>query len=552
MRFSKLFIFLCLLCVVHAPVHSAISNKTQAIIGGVGAAGCAAAAGYCFYKMKKCNKELRTRKSFPSKKRAHQGRIANYYKYGFWGLTALSVGLGIFTIGNIKSAAAAAGTVGAVAGVALAGGGSGNGTGITGGRGGSGGGLGSSGSSSGLRNAPVWGDAYINQIMAECPEHATGGYVGLTKEIIPKKVISRCLQKARVLKRVYREKHRVITNEHMEKVLVKPGEKYLFVGDMHASVHSLIRSLYFWRAAGYIDENLTLADGVSLCFLGDLADRGAYGVEVWYIALSLYIRNPGRVFVIRGNHEEEGLAESYGFGEEIKQKYGSQSKLLKDFVRFWNMLPSAVFFLDRNGDGIQACHGGVPILACELRVKSIEKRIDRLRRFLKDKACFAQDIPKSMAIGFRWGDCMPGDRIGGGCRGAGECSVGVFAIPIIYEKTGVKALFRGHGHNGYAVSTYKKDSDRRYGLKHGQPVAVKDSPFYAFMSCPEGLGRGVSYPRDGCCNIDGFGLWQIGDRFANSTLTPHEYDVSMKKRHRKLVRAVLINDGDDRVDFVWE
>ena len=153
---------------------------------------------------------------------------------------------------------------------------------------------------------------------------------------------------------------------YVEKLVVKPEEQVLFMGDLHGSVHSLLRSLWRMVYRDHLNNQFKLAPGVHLTFLGDMIDYGTYGIEVLSLVLSLKLANWDVVHIIRGNHENGSQSYTDGFKTELNLKYSatSASNLHTLFQSLCFMLPCAIFVgcMDASSGTpvfIQACHGGV-------------------------------------------------------------------------------------------------------------------------------------------------------------------------------------------------
>ena len=59
-------------------------------------------------------------------------------------------------------------------------------------------------------------------------------------------------------------------------------------------------------------------------FLGDVVDRGYRSLETLIAILCMQMLWPGRVYLLRGNHETEKVSRTYGFLDECKRKHASQ------------------------------------------------------------------------------------------------------------------------------------------------------------------------------------------------------------------------------------
>ena len=109
--------------------------------------------------------------------------------------------------------------------------------------------------------------------------------------------------------------------------------------------------------------------------MGDFVDRGFYSVETFllllalkvglyavkmqsisdmFVTLSLKVRYPDRMTLIRGNHETRQITQVYGFYDECLRKYGS--------VNVWRYCTEIFDYLSLSAiieDKIFCVHGGL-------------------------------------------------------------------------------------------------------------------------------------------------------------------------------------------------
>ena len=123
---------------------------------------------------------------------------------------------------------------------------------------------------------------------------------------------------------------RTALKTHQNQTLVKqldltniPNAELKMFTDIHSNLEPLITIIDTLNNENWLGKNgdpfkINKENGY-LVFLGDATDRGNNGVQVWIILLNLYLRNPGRVILIRGNHEDIYINYRYGFTDELKK-----------------------------------------------------------------------------------------------------------------------------------------------------------------------------------------------------------------------------------------
>lgn len=141
-------------------------------------------------------------------------------------------------------------------------------------------------------------------------------------------------------------------------------------GDIHGQFYDLLE---LFNKGGEIPDT-------SYIFIGDIVDRGYHSVESLQLLLCLKVKYPGRITLIRGNHESRTLTQTYGFYDEILRKYGN-SHPWKYCTEVFDLLPIGAII-----DGTILCiHGGLsPQLVTIDQFRSIERR---------------QEIPQDGALG---------------------------------------------------------------------------------------------------------------------------------------------------------
>ncbi|MBU1007897.1 metallophosphoesterase [Candidatus Dependentiae bacterium] len=396
----------------------------------------------------------------------------------------------------------------------------------------------------------VFLDPYINEIINSCREYnelfdVTLGYPDDIPVVIPgdefKKTLKAFIESSeKILTRAKICTDRLI-KPFARRVILKEGDEAFVMGDIHGSVHSLIRNLLRLIAMGHMDEDLKLKDNMYGFFTGDYGDRGHYGVEVWYILMKLFLKNPDKIFLIKGNHETRSMANVYGLRVEVEKKYGKDSldgpfDLLS---RAFLLLSSVVYVGDKK-DVIQVCHGGIPVCdTCLFSEQKVYRLLSKVYSPTEKASEWVVTIDTEAAGQFWWNDFdLP---FGLGVTNRGSRFVGIGSVVEIFEGTIVRNVFRGHWHNIFSVSRLSSQMNSWVGFPSGVSFPVKNHMVYTFMSCP-----------GSCLHLfrDGFGILKITDTYDTWTLTPYQYNLP-KERDEMLMRVIRPN-GRFHVNWVDE
>ena len=84
--------------------------------------------------------------------------------------------------------------------------------------------------------------------------------------------------------------------------------------------------------------------------------------------MAFKIKHPDKVFLLRGNHEDQNITKIYGFLDECKRRYNM--RLWKEFINLFNHLPVAAVVNDK----ILCMHGG---LSPDLKSLNMIKNFNR-------------------------------------------------------------------------------------------------------------------------------------------------------------------------------
>ena len=230
----------------------------------------------------------------------------------------------------------------------------------------------------------------------------------------------------------------------------------IVVGDIHGDLASLTHIL---RESRFI-ERASSGEELYLVFLGDYADRGEKGPEVYYVVLRLKLAFPERVILLRGNHEGPAdiMAMPHDLPYHLLAKFGREKapEAYRALRELWDHLYTAALVEGH----IIMLHGGVPSRA----------------RGVEDLAFAHEKHPSEPHLEeILWSD--PEEAITGtypSWRGAGR-NFGPDVTRRFLLAVGARALVRGH-----------EPCDQGYRLDHGGLIMTifsrKGPPYYNSMA----------------------------------------------------------------------
>lgn len=144
-------------------------------------------------------------------------------------------------------------------------------------------------------------------------------------------------------------------------ILVRTESPTTIFGDIHGQYSDLMRFFDLWGAPCNPEEEggIDMEDDYSYVFLGDYVDRGNHSLETMCLLLALKVKFPHKIFLLRGNHEDRWINQSFGFYDECELRLGENPDLpdscFNKINNLFEYLPLACII----DNTILCIHGGI-------------------------------------------------------------------------------------------------------------------------------------------------------------------------------------------------
>ncbi|GMT01959.1 hypothetical protein PENTCL1PPCAC_24133, partial [Pristionchus entomophagus] len=204
-----------------------------------------------------------------------------------------------------------------------------------------------------------------------------------------------------------------------EHVLLKLNPPFYVFGDIHGQLDDL----------KFMLNKIGAPPRHRLMFLGDYVDRGQHSIPTIILLVSLKLRYPDQIYLLRGNHETRLVNRRYGFFDECLARYGVDQGLQAwtHLQHVFNCLPLAALV----GKRIFCAHGGISDSLVTF------KQFDRIVR-----PADVADV--GLMVDLLWSDPSPKTEWYAPSHRGASSVFGARAISTFCQHLGVDLIVRAH------------------------------------------------------------------------------------------------------------
>ncbi|MDR2944125.1 MAG: serine/threonine protein phosphatase [Methanosarcinales archaeon] len=203
-----------------------------------------------------------------------------------------------------------------------------------------------------------------------------------------------------------------------EEAIVRPSfKKMLIATDIHGDYRALEFILKFAEKKGI----------EAYIFLGDYIDKGPDSVAVLNELLEMKLRNPKKIFLLRGNHETRDISRWFEFSDDL----ADETELLEASNAVFEQMPIGAV-LNENIFCVHGCIAGT-------------------------KHESLKDISKKDPKKYLWNDPGTEDGLLPSGRGGGIYSIGPDLIKKFMKQNDLQLIIRGHTSHQEGVKLFCDD-----------------------------------------------------------------------------------------------
>ncbi len=275
------------------------------------------------------------------------------------------------------------------------------------------------------------------------------------------------LQCVKTLKAHYKQDlvdNSILQSNYIRTLSIKPSRKVILIGDLHGSMHTLLRHMFRFAVMGILNiTTMKLKKQMKLIFLGDAVDRGIGSLEVLAIIFKLMEVNINQVYYNRGNHETKLINQRDGLKSELRHR--NVLDLYNPINDFFDLLPCAIV-LKLENKKVWICHG-----AFERRYVLRENRLNFKEAFVPI------DIDSTDTIGTMWHDFQDGGNVQSD-RGEFIVNYDRYDLTKFLDNNGLDFIIRGHQdffNNSFLFGPNFHDGTTElngYGLNYSQTTRI--------------------------------------------------------------------------------